>query len=218
MRISHIVTLLLFSAVPVFGIAEPSGSFETDPSVVHGTRAKPLQRPGPKYPQFQRRKGQEGWVVFSFVVGTDGLVHDPIIDDSSGIPAFEKSVLQMAESWRYEPATWNGKPVEQAKTKTRITFALEGPQSRRGASEKYIKRERKFDRLLKSGDVEGAGEFLDLSFERTGWNLYETTRLWLSSYRLFAARADYENQLKSIRRASTEDSGCDRRPRSTYFG
>jgi len=141
--------------------------------------------------------------VLSFVVGTDGLVHDPIIDDSSGVPAFERRALQMFEGWRYEPATWNGKPVEQAKTKTRIIFSLKSPQNSRGASEKFVRRERKFNRLLKSGDLEGAGELLKSTFQQSGWNLYETTRLWLASYRLHAAYADDENQLKSIRRAST---------------
>ena len=141
--------------------------------------------------------------MLSYVVGTDGLVYDPIIDDSSGISAFERRAIQTVKRWRFEPATSKDKPIEQAHTKVRVTFAIDGSQHQRGAGRKFIRREKKFRQLLKEGDLEVAGEWLNASFEMPEWNLYETTRLWISSYHLYAALEDDENQLRSLRRASS---------------
>jgi hypothetical protein len=109
----------------------------------------------------------------------------------------------MLEGWRFEPATWKGKPVEQARTKTTIKFAITDSQERRGASKRFLNFEREFKQLLEDGDRDGAGALLDSTFQESGWNLYETTRLWIASYRLHAASGDDENQLKSLRRAAS---------------
>jgi TonB family protein len=50
-------------------------------------------------------------VMVSFIIGTDGRVHSPLILESAG-PAGDRRVLQTVRSWRYRPATCNGVPTE----------------------------------------------------------------------------------------------------------
>ncbi len=50
-------------------------------------------------------------VKVSFIIGTDGRVHSPLILESSGMVG-DRHVLRTVRSWRYRPATCNGVPTE----------------------------------------------------------------------------------------------------------
>ncbi len=50
-------------------------------------------------------------VKVSFIVGTDGRVHSPLILESVG-PVGDRNVLRTVRTWRYRPATCNGVPTE----------------------------------------------------------------------------------------------------------
>jgi TonB family protein len=50
-------------------------------------------------------------VTVSFIVGTDGRVHSPLVLESAG-PSEDRTVLDAVRSWRYRPATCNGVPTE----------------------------------------------------------------------------------------------------------
>jgi len=74
-----------------------------------------LTTPDPPLPStFDLRK-----VKVSFIIGTDGRVHSPLILESAGI-AGDRRVLQAVRSWRYRPATCNGVPTE---TEGKIVFS-----------------------------------------------------------------------------------------------
>lgn len=47
----------------------------------------------------------------SFIVGSDGRVHSPLILESAGT-AEDRSILRTVRDWRYRPATCNGVPIE----------------------------------------------------------------------------------------------------------
>jgi TonB family protein len=55
--------------------------------------------------------GAGSMVKVSFIVGTDGRVHSPLILQSAG-PAGDRNVLRTVRTWRYRPATCNGVPTE----------------------------------------------------------------------------------------------------------
>ena len=50
-------------------------------------------------------------VTVSFIIGTDGRVHSPLILESVN-PAEDRIVLDAVRTWRYRPATCNGVPTE----------------------------------------------------------------------------------------------------------
>jgi TonB family protein len=62
-------------------------------------------------------RGQK--IKVSFIIGTDGRVHSPLILESAGI-ASDRHVLQTVRTWRYRPAICNGVPTE---TEGRIEFS-----------------------------------------------------------------------------------------------
>jgi TonB family protein len=50
-------------------------------------------------------------ITVSFIIGTDGRVHSPLILESLG-PSGDRIVLDAVRAWRYRPATCNGVPTE----------------------------------------------------------------------------------------------------------
>lgn len=46
-------------------------------------------------------------VSVSFIIGTDGRVHSPLILESAG-PAEDRTILDTVRSWRYRPGMCNG--------------------------------------------------------------------------------------------------------------
>jgi TonB family protein len=59
-------------------------------------------------------------VRVSFIIGTDGRVHSPLILESAGA-AGDRHVLDTVRHWRYRPATCNGVPTE---TEGKIEFSI----------------------------------------------------------------------------------------------
>jgi TonB family protein len=50
-------------------------------------------------------------IKVSFIIGTDGRVHSPLILESAGL-AGDRHVLETLRRWRYRPATCDGIPTE----------------------------------------------------------------------------------------------------------
>jgi TonB family protein len=50
-------------------------------------------------------------ISVSFIIGTDGRVHSPLILESAGSSP-DRKVLNAVRSWRYRPALCNGVPTE----------------------------------------------------------------------------------------------------------
>jgi TonB family protein len=59
-------------------------------------------------------------VRVSFIIGTDGHVHSPLILQSAGY-AGDRHVLDTVRHWRYRPGTCNGVPTE---TEGKIEFSI----------------------------------------------------------------------------------------------
>jgi TonB family protein len=76
------------------------------------TTAKKICCPGPRYPEFARKHKLEGKVYLRATVERDGTVSDLCIRRSTpqGV-GFEEAALDAVRDWRYEPGTFNGKPV-----------------------------------------------------------------------------------------------------------
>jgi TonB family protein len=60
-----------------------------------------------------------GRVRISFIIGTDGRVHSPLIMESAGY-AGDRRVLTTIRTWKYRPATCNGVPTE---TEGKVEFS-----------------------------------------------------------------------------------------------
>ncbi len=74
-----------------------------------------LATPNPLFtPNARGRK-----VKVSFIIGTDGRVHSPLILESAGLLG-DWHVLRTVRTWKYRPATCNGVPTE---TEGKVEFS-----------------------------------------------------------------------------------------------
>jgi TonB family protein len=170
------VLALLSALAPALASAQELQPVETDVYIP----ISPISRQNPNYPSGALTGGKEGWVMLSFVVSETGAVEEAMIEDSSGVEAFELAALDAIRKWRYAPATLNGNPVAQSMQHTRISFALEGPAD--GATRQFVSAYRKTRQLLDAGDYAAAAPLLEEMELGGRYNLYEDALFWALKY------------------------------------
>ncbi len=87
------------------------------------SRARYLSNPRPDYPEVARQQHQEGVVLVSVEVGTDGRASDVTLARSSGFPLLDTVALQAVRRWRFEPAQVGGLPVS-SRVDVPVRFSL----------------------------------------------------------------------------------------------
>ena len=75
------------------------------------------------YPPRARAKGIEGYVVFSLLIGITGEIEQIKIVESVPEGIFDDVAMQGVNSWKFEPAQYQGKSVK-AWAKQRVRFDL----------------------------------------------------------------------------------------------
>jgi protein TonB len=81
-----------------------------------------VHRVTPAYPLALRQEGIGGTVLIRFIVDATGNVMEPEILDATH-PAFGQSVLEAVKSWKFQPATLDGEPVNLA-VRQEVPFTL----------------------------------------------------------------------------------------------
>jgi len=202
-RLTVVAIAAAFAGPLVLFSAQARADDTTQSSLESGHWAKPLTRVAPKYPKREAQKGVEGWVDVSFVISPKGIVDEVIIDASSGREAFEKETLRSVRKWRYEPATLDGKPVEQCHTKVRIVYALEQRRLKRGARMRFKKEYAKASAFLEQGQLEKATATIDKIEQEHVTTLYESARVWMLRSMVNEKEGDALKQLSSLSRAAS---------------
>lgn len=70
-----------------------------------------LQNPRPVYPPLSKRMGEQGQVVYSVLIGTDGLPVSARLVRSSGFDRLDEASFNAVMRWRYTPGKRNGVPT-----------------------------------------------------------------------------------------------------------
>lgn len=164
-------------------------------------RGKPIERISPKYPVEAARRGQEGWVVVSFVIDKEGGVRSPIIEQSSNPKVFDKATLKAINSWKFEPTTVNGEAIEQCKNSVRMDFTL--AKDAQGARRKFVSVYKKIVKALDNDDLEEAQELIDKQRSRGAWNLYEDAWLSNAEARYYQMSGDVDGEIRALSRISS---------------
>ena len=95
------------------------GGFSTDGNYL------PIVKVAPVYPRDAQTQGIEGYVVLEFVVTRTGRTADAVVVESSPPDVFDDAALNAVQKFRYKPRVVDGKPVEVAGVRNRISFELE---------------------------------------------------------------------------------------------
>lgn len=169
-----IFSLFAFLFMPAIGNAQ-SDKLEMIVDNNTFTPAFLIDRTAPRYPDSAAIRGHEGWVRVSYVIDKKGKVVDPIIEDYVGNRDFKRATIRALKKWRYEPATLNGKPVEQADGLVQIRYAVE--QDKEGASRSFIRLSEKIIEKAEKDPNYDAAEDLAI-LQRKVKSLYEDAWYW----------------------------------------
>jgi len=189
-KINVLIALVATSAITPPAIAQ-NYELEIDNQ---GSTAVPVDQRNPSFPGSGIRSGQEGWVRVNFVITPAGQAIDPIIVDSVGGPGFEASVRDAVAEWTFEPSD-----EMRANNTTDIRFEIR--RGRDMATSNFMRRYRRIVTHLHHEEVEEARAAVDQAAKIGGWNLYESTMLWLMVGRVEGAEGNRDGKLESYRRA-----------------
>ncbi|PCH95639.1 MAG: hypothetical protein COB83_07930 [Gammaproteobacteria bacterium] len=177
------------------------------------TKAKSIKRITAKYPVSAARKGQEGWVRLSFVVKEDGSVSLPIIEDSSGIKSFEKAAKRAVKAWKFDPATRNGKTIEQCQNSVQLDFKM--GKTTDAASRRFVSKYREILQLINNKELTKAKGDLDKFENKPRLNFYEDQFFFRLKARYFRAIGDQRQELINLKKLIP--AGKDYLPKDAYI-
>jgi TonB family protein len=102
-----VLAMLCGSAFPGQQVPDPYGVYNVGNGV---TPPKPVFMPNPEYTDNARKKKINGTVLVAMIVTQEGTVRDAKV-----VKSLEKGLDQQAlatvSTWKFEPATKDGKPV-----------------------------------------------------------------------------------------------------------
>ena len=91
--------------------AAPAAVAARGPENLGELSAKMISATPPKFPLESRRTHEEGIVVLSVLLSTDGRVADVSIAKSSGFARLDRAALDAVRDWRWSPLMRDGNPV-----------------------------------------------------------------------------------------------------------
>ena len=121
---------LVFALPLLSGVAVQQAAFaqaSSDQTSVNAREYLPIVKVAPVYPARAAARGLEGYVVVQYTVAQDGSTKDVTALESTST-LFERSAIESAMKYKYQPRTIEGTPVEVAGVTTRIEFVLEDEQ------------------------------------------------------------------------------------------
>jgi TonB family protein len=93
--------------------------------------AKPVSQEMPRISNTsisESRRSSDGFVKVLYTVGPDGRVRDDVlVVNLIGSRDFADKVVEKVRTWRFKPATSNGKPVAQSQTQQLLMNVASGP-------------------------------------------------------------------------------------------
>ena len=166
----------------------------------------------PKYPRRALTRNMEGWVRLDFMVDPNGKPYEIAVTESVGDDDFQKAAVRALERSEFEPARFNGEPLD-AGYALYYHFQIEDGG---GARPQFIRTYKALIAAIDSGDRDGADERLRRLDSDTVLNLYEDAYLHVAKYSYHAKWGDEPQQLEALDRAVGHDTAEERLPEMLY--
>jgi TonB family protein len=153
-------------------------------------------RPEPEFPQSERQRGREGWVLIAYSVGRSGIVDDLYVRESSGNSKFEEAALNGVRDWRFVPG-------EQRELSVLVSFVDD--QDETPLSQKFYTLHQQTNELIDEGELERAHELLAEVREEDDLHPSELAYSFLTEGRIANERGDRAEQLHYYRKAMLDN-------------
>ena len=167
----------------------------------------------PTYPRFALDRNKEGWVRLDFMVDPNGRPYEIAVTESVGDEAFQRSAKRALEKSTFEPARFNGEPLDAGHYQY-YHFEIDGSI---GARSWFVTQYRRLMRAIGNGDREDAVRLLDQLESSDTLNLYEDAFLHVAKSGYYAAWGDQHEQLAALNRAVGHYTAEKRLPESLYL-
>lgn len=168
--------------------------------------AKAIERVAPKYPINEARKGNEAWVVVSYVIEDDGQVSNLLIEDSIGSKKFHRAAKEAVKKWRYEPAMENGEPITQCQNTVQLNFSM--PSQKPTVSKALYMKYKELIQSLKEADesaiAKSAKSLESYNVKSTSESFFKQSAL--AEYAKY--NKDFDQELKHLKRAVRSSPGA----------
>ena len=178
-----ITALALCAAVPANALAQ-------DKPLI--TSAQAIERPEPQFPQPERARNREGWVLVDVTLNKDGVIADPEILLSSGNDAFNESALTAVRKWRHDSIT-------ETRLAVLVNFVFQRvyPQLRQSFLSGY----RKAHAAMDNGNLDQAQEIFDQMRRDSEITAFELAYSYIVEGRIAGERGNRAEQLRCFRMA-----------------
>lgn len=94
---------------PAPSVAKPNARTEVSISASYAAANRK-----PEYPKMSLRLGEQGTVVLTVMVKSDGSAGDVEVKSSSGFTRLDRAAADAVKTWRFNPATIDGKAVDKS--------------------------------------------------------------------------------------------------------
>ena len=94
---------------PAPSVAKPSARTEVSISASYAAANRK-----PEYPKMSLRLGEQGTVVLTVMVKSDGSAGDVEVKSTSGFTRLDRAAADAVKTWRFNPATIDGKAVDKS--------------------------------------------------------------------------------------------------------
>ena len=162
--------------------------------------AKQLERPSPRYPPLELRKGNQAWVHVGYCIDESGNTQNVTVIDSVGRTRFDEAAVATVRKWKFEPALVDGEPSWQSRNDAYITFAIEG--GNRGAASRFARQFHKLGKLIDERKMAEADELFWRVHDTYELSLYELAKLWAQRVRYEAVSGDMYRMDMALHRAT----------------
>ncbi len=88
----------------------PPAASKTDVSISASYSASNIK---PTYPSMSKRLNEQGTVVLRVLVKSDGSAGAVEVKSSSSYPRLDQAAVEAVKTWRFNPATSDGKPIDE---------------------------------------------------------------------------------------------------------
>ena len=88
-------------------VTTPSKTDVSIPASYSASNTKPV------YPTMSKRMGEQGTVVLRVLVKADGSAGAVEVKSSSSYPRLDQAAMEAVKSWRFHPATSDGKAIDE---------------------------------------------------------------------------------------------------------